>query len=162
LAAPSKRPVGRRPRPRWQLKFHFNPEFPQYFSIPPGLVALPAVLRGLARSRARKERESGVPRCSLPGQRSSGGEEGKIKHRRKQGGGRALYEKNELSRHESNELAAARGRKEGRCETKNVTGTERERESEREGGGWTGSLNGQVAKQSGKVDKSAAELVKAS
>jgi len=50
LPAPSKRPVGRRPRPRWQLKFHFNPEFPQYFSIPPGLVALPPALRRLARS----------------------------------------------------------------------------------------------------------------
>lgn len=40
----NKRPAGRRRRPRWQLKFHFNPEFPQYFSIPPGLVLLSVVL----------------------------------------------------------------------------------------------------------------------
>lgn len=32
-------------RPRWQLKFHFNPEFPQYFSIPCGLVVLSVVSR---------------------------------------------------------------------------------------------------------------------
>jgi len=93
-------------------------------------------------------------------QRSSGGEEGKRKHRRKQGGGRALYEKNELSRHESNELG--RERKEGRKMRDGERDRDREKEREQERGGWIGSLNGQVAKQSGKVDKSAAELVKAS
>jgi len=79
LAAPSKRPVGRRPRPRWQLKFHFNPEFPQYFSIPSGLVVPPDLRRlALGAEGARGER---VPRCSLPGQRS-GGEQGRRKRGR--------------------------------------------------------------------------------
>lgn len=46
-----KQPVGRhRRRPRWQLKFHFNPEFPQYFSIPHGLVVLSVVSRQRAES----------------------------------------------------------------------------------------------------------------
>lgn len=47
-----ERPVGRHHRrPRWQLKFHFNPEFPQYFSIPRGLVVLSVVSRRWWRRR---------------------------------------------------------------------------------------------------------------
>lgn len=50
----NKRPAGRCRRPRWQLKFHFNPEFPQYFSIPPGLVVLVGRLAKAAYKRVRE------------------------------------------------------------------------------------------------------------
>lgn len=51
----NKRPADRCRRPRWQLKFHFNPEFPQYFSIPPGLVVV--LVGRLAEAACKRVRE---------------------------------------------------------------------------------------------------------
>lgn len=84
----NKRPAGRCRRPRWQLKFHFNPKFPQYFSIPPGLVALSVVLR----RRQRASEFARAAKIGTPVQR-----EQKSKWRHKKGKNRAVEEEREVN-----------------------------------------------------------------
>lgn len=57
----NKRPADRCRRPRWQLKFHFNPEFPQYFSIPPGLVLVGRLVEAACKRVRERAAKIGTP-----------------------------------------------------------------------------------------------------
>lgn len=93
-----ERPVGRHHRrPRWQLKFHFNPEFPQYFSIPRGLVVLSVVSRRWWRRRRAESLHS----------RKQRGEEAPVQRWREQSG-RKRAKKGKRRAAEAKDVARAR------------------------------------------------------